>query len=256
MIEQTWSVFSNVNAQAASVNRVGSPGSISVRTPQIRYSFKIPWRELRATAALEYSLPEEPNNDSISYNTSYVQSMPNITARLNSKEKYGNLQLSGILAPITGLDSIGNKSLFLGFGVSFSGYAYTKDKNRILFQATYGSAVSHFINMFRNKELDLVYNPTSHGFQPVNSLSGNVAYEYHWKQNLSSNLSFGIADIQNTSIQPPGDYNYSYSASFNTFWTIVEGARIGLEYMYGERFNVDNSRGTASRLWALLYYDF
>jgi len=36
--------------------------------------------------------------------------------------------------------------------------------------------------MFRNKALDLVYNPTSHGYQAVNSLSGNVAYEYPWKQ--------------------------------------------------------------------------
>jgi hypothetical protein len=122
LIGQTWSLFANVNAQAMSVNRAGSPGTISIRTPQIRYSFNIPYKNLKGSAAFEYSLPEVSETDSTSANYVNVQTVPNLTARISSKEKFGYLQLSGIAAPVTGVDTLGNKSSFLGFGLSFSGY--------------------------------------------------------------------------------------------------------------------------------------
>ena len=257
LVGQTWSLFANVNAQAMSVNRVGAPGTISLRTPQIRYSFSIPYKKLKASVAYEYSLPEVNQTDSISENYVNVQTVPNLTTRISSKEKFGYLQLSGIAAPITGMDTLGNKSSFMGFGFSFSGYWKTHEKNKLLFQASYTRAVSHFINMFRDNNLDLAYNPVNQGFEARNTWSGNVSYEYHWKiNNLISTASFGIADIVNTSSEPPDAYNYSYSATINTFWTIVAGARIGLEYLYGQRLNIDNTSGRASRIWVLFYYDF
>jgi hypothetical protein len=239
-----------------SVNRAGAPGTISLRTPQIRYSFDIPFKKFKGSVAYEYSLPEVNQTDSVSLNYNNIQTVPNLTAKIRSKEKFGYLQLSGIITPITGLDTIGNKSYFLGFGISFSGYWNTHNKNKFIFQTTYARAVSHFVNMFRDHDLDLVYNPLNQDFEALSSWSGNLAYEHHWKNNLTSSVSFGIADIVNTSYQPPTAYHYSYSGSLNTFWTIVEGARIGLEYLYGKRINIDNSSGQASRIWVLFYYDF
>ena len=257
LVGQTWSLFANVRSQAMSVNRVGAPGTISLRTPQIRYSFDIPFKNLKGSVAYEYSLPEASQTDSISENYINVQTVPNLTARISSKEKFGYIQLSGIIAPITGLDTIGNKSSFLGFGISFSGYWDIHDKSKLIYQLTYSRAVSHFINMFRDNNLDLVYNPVNQDFEPLNSWSGNLAYEYIWNNNnLTSTVSFGIADIVNTSYQPPTAYDFSYSGSINTFYKIVEGARVGLEYLYGRRINTDNSNGRASRIWVLFYYDF
>ena len=251
LVGQTWSLFANVRAQAMSVNRAGAPGTISLRTPQIRYSFNIPYKNLKGSVAYEYSLPEVSQTDSTSLNYINVQTVPNLTARISSKEKFGYLQLSGIAAPVTGVDTLGNKSSFLGFGLSFSGHWNTNDASKLIFQATYTRAVSHYVNMFRDNDLDLVYNHVNQDFEALSSWSGNLAYEHSWKNNLVSTVSFGMADIVNTEFQPPDTYNYSYSASINTFWTIVQGARIGLEYMYGERINTDNSKGNASRIWAL-----
>lgn len=256
LVGQTWSLFANVNAQAMSVNRAGSPGTISLRTPQIRYSFNIPFKNLKGSVAFEYSLPEINQTDSTSANYINVQTVPNLTARISKKAELGYAQLSTIIAPITGVDTLGNKSTFLGFGLSFSGYWKTRDADKLIFQATYSRAVSHFINMFRDNDLDLVYNPVDQNFEALSSWSGNLAYEHNWKNNLTSTVSIGMADIVNTEFQPPDAYSYSYSGSINTFWTIVQGAKIGLEYMYGKRSNVDDTNGNASRIWALFYYDF
>jgi hypothetical protein len=134
LIGQTWSLFSNVHAQATSVNRTGSPGTISIRTPQIRYSFNIPFKKLKGSVAYEYSLPELSETDSISANYLNVQTVPNLTVRISSNEKFGYAQLSAIVAPITGIDTLGNKSTFLGFGISFSGYWKTHNENKLIFR--------------------------------------------------------------------------------------------------------------------------
>ena len=102
----------------------------------------------------------------------------------------------------------------------------------------------------------MIYNPQTKDFEDVSSWSGNITYERTWNDNLISNAFFGIADIVNKDYQPPESFNYSYSLGVNTFYTIVLGARLGLEYMYGKRTNKDNSTGNASRIWMLLYYDF
>ena len=256
LVGQTWSLFANVNAQAMSVNRAGSPGTISLRTPQIRYSFNIPFKNLKGSVAYEYSLPEVNQTDSTTANYINVQTVPNLTARISKKTELGYAQLSTIIAPITGVDTLGNKSTFLGYGLSFSGYWKTRDADKLIFQATYSRAVSHFINMFRDNDLDLVYNPVDQNFEALSSWSGNLAYEHNWKNNLTSTVSIGMADIVNTEFQPPDAYNHSYSASVNTFWTIVQGAKIGIEYLYGKRSNVNDTNGNASRIWALFYYDF
>jgi len=256
LVGKTWSLFSNVRAQGMSVNRNGPPGTISLRTAQMRYSLNIPYKNLKGDIALEYSLPEVNSNDSLSVNYINVQTVPNLSARITSKEKFGYLQVSGIAAPVSGIDSIGNKSSFMGFGLSVSGYWKKSENSRILFQGTYSRAVSHFINTFRNNQQDLIYNPDTEDFEAVSSWSGNLSYEYSWNDKLISNVSFGIADIVNKDYQPPEAFNYSYSLGINTFYTIVLGARVGVEYMYGKRFNKDLSTGNASRIWMLLYYDF
>ncbi len=46
------------------------------------------------------------------------------------------------------------------------------------------------------------------------------------------------------------------SFSVDSFWRVIEGARIGLEYVYGQRWDKDGTTGIASRFWALFYYDF
>ena len=78
----------------------------------------------------------------------------------------------------------------------------------------------------------------------------------NWFKNISSYFSFGIAPLMNRSFESANDYNFSYNFSFNGFWNISDGLRVGLEYLYGQRYNFDMTRGSANRVWALFYYDF
>lgn len=253
LIGQTWSLLTNVSALPATVDPNGPVGAISTRTPQIRFGKSIS-DGLRYAVALEYSLPDYISSDTISI--TFVQTIPNLTARINGNGKQGSLQISGIIAPITGIDPNGNKNTTFGFGTSLSGILELQNEDQFLFQATYGNAIAHFMNPFQGNGQDMAYNPETFNFNGLSTVGGFMSYGHQWPKDISSYLSFGIASITNRDYQPEDSFNYSYSISGNAFWQIVEGLRIGLEYLYGQRFNIDDTMGRANRIWALFYYDF
>ena len=65
-----------------------------------------------------------------------------------------------------------------------------------------------------------------------------------------------MAKIFNKSYQPNNAYRNSLSVSIDAFWRLIEGARIGVSYIYGQRWDKNGDTGSASRIWMLLYYDF
>lgn len=253
LIGQTWSLLTNVSSLPSTVDPTSADGSINIRTPQIRYSKQIS-KKLKGFVALEYSLPDLISPDSV--NITFVQTIPNVTAKINGTGNLGLLQLSGIIAPITGIDADGNKNTSFGYGVSLSGTFDIYRTDQLFFQGTYGNSIAHFLNPFRNNGQDMAYDPGTSKFSGLDVAGGFLSYGHLWPKGVSSYLSVGIASITNRSFQPGSDFSYSYSISGNSFWKIVQGLRIGLEYMYGERFNIDGSSGSASRIWALFYYDF
>lgn len=253
LIGQTWSLLTNPSSLPATVDPGGPVGAISSRTPQIRYSRQIS-KNLGFSAAFEYSLPDYTSPDSLQI--TFVQTIPNLTVRINREGKYGSFQLGGIFAPIAGYDPGGNKNDTFGYGASLSGTLELKHSDEILFQGTFGRAISHFLNPFQGQGQDMAYDPQTAEFKGLTSTGGFISYGHHWPRNISSYFSFGMASIINNNLQGGDDFDYSYSFSGNAFWKIVEGLRIGVEYMYGQRFNIDHSNGNANRTWILFYYDF
>lgn len=252
LIGQTWSLFTNVSSLPSTVDPTIVDGSINIRTPQIRYGRDISGK-LFAAVALEYSLPDLETPDSV--NIEFVQTIPNVTARIRRQGRFGTIQLSGILAPITGIID-DNKNTSFGYGVSLSGVFKINRTDHLFIQATYGNSIAHFLNPFRNKGQDMAYNPATSKFSGLDVAGGFISYGHLWPKDVSSYLSIGVASITNRSFQLGSDFDYSYKVSLNSFWKIVEGLRIGVEGMYGERFDKDGSRGNAGRVWALFYYDF
>lgn len=253
IVGQTWSLLTNVEILPASVDPDGPVGALAIRTPQFRVSHKFS-DKLYSAFALEYSLPDYIPPDSI--DVQFVQTIPNLLARFNTSGNYGSLQLAGIVAPITGLQNEAIKKTVFGYGLSLSGMAQLKKNDELLFQATFGNAISHVINPFSGSGQDMAYNALNDTFKGLSVMGGFLSYVHHWPHDISSYFSVGYATIGNRYFQNDSDFSQCYSVSANAFWNIVEGLKVGVEGLFGERFNIDNSSGTATRIWVLFYYDF
>lgn len=253
LVGQTWSLLTNVQNLPTTVDPDGPVAAVAGRTPQFRYSHKIT-NNVFGAYAIEYSLPDYTAPDSV--DVSFVQTIPNLTARFSANYKFGSVQLAAIVAPITGYQDQQNKNTTFGYGFTLSGKFDLAHSDKLLYQGTFGNAISHFLNPFSGSGEDMAYDPNDNEFKGLNVLGGWLSYGHHWPNRVSSYFSFGIASISNRSFQTNSDYNFSYDFSVNGFWTVVEGLKVGLEVLYGERFNIDGSRGKASRVWTLFYYDF
>lgn len=255
LVGQTWSLFSNVSSLPTMVNSKGPTGSVTLRTAQMRYS-DTNRKGTRWAAALEYSRPDLNLQQLDTTGFSVVQIIPDVTARIEREGIFGAVQLSVAFTTVSIRDQDNNVSNFGGYGGSLSGDLRINEKNKILYQLTYGKSISHFITNFAGTGNDVIYNPNTGEFDPVDSFGGFLAYGFTMTKKIKANASIGYADLSNEDYQPGNSYRNSFSGALDCFWQIAPGARLGVEYIYGTRWNKDSSSGSAGRLQALFYYDF
>ena len=255
LVGQTWSLFSNVSSMPPTVDGSGPTGSVTLRTPQIRYRGK-KFKGMDWSVSMEYSQPELNEHESDTTELTTVQMIPDFAGRIKRVGYFGDVQLSLIVTTITIKDYHGAISSSFGLGSSLSGTIDFSKKHKLLYQATWGRSISHFITTFSGTGQDAAFNPETNKFESLTVYSGFLSYGFNWRKDISTHFSIGSANQVNKSFQPNGAFKNSMSISADTFWRVIEGARIGLEYVYGQRWDKDGSTGAASRVWALFYYDF
>ncbi len=255
LVGQTWSLFSNVSSLPPTVDGNGPTGSVTLRTPQIRYRGRTK-NGAKWAVAFEYSQPDLNPQESDTANLSTIQIIPDVTARIEREGIFGDVQFSVIATTISTKDKNSNISNAFGFGGSLSGTFDITPEHKILYQLTGGKSISHYITTFSGTGQDAAYNPETNKFESLFSYSGFLSYGFDWREDISTNFSVGSANQVNKNFQLNNVYRNSISLSVDTFWKVIEGARIGLEYAFGQRWDKDGRTGQASRIWALFYYDF
>ena len=256
LVGQTWSLFSNVSSFPTMVNFDGPTGSVSLRTPQIRYSGDAK-RGFNWAAALEYSRPDLIIPDIDTSGISTFRLIPDLTGRFIWDGNFGVVQLSAVINAISYKDPGNEVTNTIGIGGSLSGTVEIPGKNELLYQFTYGKSISHFISTFSGTGNDAIYNPETGEFESLLSFGGFISFGVNWYLlKLTSHFSVGYAQLYNKDFQPDDSYRNSLSLSIDTFWNLTEGARLGLEIMYGQRWDKGGDTGQATRISTLFYYDF
>ncbi len=251
---QTWSLFSSISSMPATVGFAGPTGSVLVRSPQIRYTNKklIPGAILSLGA--EYFAPEFNLPDSLAVKA--FQLIPDLTARIVKRVDWGSFQLSGILPIITGISSEGDNLMRTGWGVSYSMVVDSWAGGKWYLQANGGQAIARYFHDLAGQGMDLLYDSDQNQASLPFTWGGYLTYEHHWTENLFSNFTYGILYLQTESFTQTGTYTQGDNFRFNTFWSIVDGARLGAEYIHAIRRDKGGAYGDANRVNLLFYYDF
>jgi len=252
---QTWSLFSNITSLPATVGFGGPVGSISVRTPQIRFTtWNVFFPGSIVTLGLEYFKPDIYVPDTIIAKS--FQVIPDITARIEKSLKWGSIQLSGIVPILSGMSEEGEYVFRPGWGLSFSTVINSWAAGKWYFQGAGGQAITRFFNDLSGQGLDLLFNPETGKSHLPFAYGTYLTYEHHWTARIFSNITYGLLIFQKEDFTPDDTYYRGNNFCLNTFWSIVEGSRLGLEYIHAFRTNKDGTKGRANRVNLLFYYDF
>jgi hypothetical protein len=261
---QTWSTFSDPEAEPIGIDFEGLNAISLFRQPQIRYTH--PLRErLSLSLALENPAPDLTDAQGVNHT-------PDLIARLRWEPgagQAGPLHLSStqhIQASIIGRQLRGELTdqpqMTLstgGVGVNVSGVVVPRwdTGDRIKFATNNGWGIGKYItDLGTLGGQDAVYDPTTGSLRALPVSSGYFGYERRWRPTIISAITYGIVNVSNLDIQPPNALRRTQRTSVNVTWSPVPEADLALEFLFGTRVNKDGQRGTSSQLQAGWIYRF
>lgn len=276
---QTFTLFQDGDVFPKIIDYWGPAGIISIRNPQLRWTFvdRDGWK-----AAVALERPSEVIDTGeirlidpdLATNLRSNEEFPDLTAQLRYKGANGHVQLAGVARKI-GWDTVGTpdgepEGSVFGWGLNLSGSAR-------LGMATFrgGIVYGHGIGNYMNDGgVDLAPSaalqpgpvPPIAGVTPPPNLLveakalpllGVSAYvDLAWSKRWSSSIGYSRTDADNTNFQSGSAIDSGEYASANLLFAPAPNILTGGEFLWGRRRDFDGDSGTATRFQYSFKYLF
>ena len=252
IVGQTWSTFSDPEADVEDLDFEGISSENVIRQPLIRY-----WWHVDPRTRLAFAM--ETPAVSLTGGTG-VNLMPDLIARTVRRHgEEGHVQLAGVLRQIRGEASPGDVRMDWGWGLSASGvfpFRFRDLQDKVIFQVNGGSGIARYINDLSSLGgQDAVFDTTTGEIHALPALGWYVAYEHAWKEwkgaetmHLRSTILWSFVTVDNLDFQPPNAYHKTNRFAVNLVFSPAERVDVGFELIQGSRANKDGSKGEATQV--------
>jgi hypothetical protein len=252
IVGQTWSTFSDPQADVEDLDFEGISSENVIRQPLIRY-----WWYADPKTRVAFAI--ETPSVSLTGGTG-VNLMPDVVARVvRAHGDGGHVQLAGVARQIRGEATPGDVRLDWGWGLTASGvfpFQFHHLQDRLIFQANGGYGIARYINDLSSLGgQDAVFDTTSGELYALPAFGWYVAYEHSWKEwkraetmNLRSTFLWSFVDVSNFDFQSPDSYNKTHRFAANVVFSPAKRVDVGAEFITGSRENKDGQRGTANQI--------
>jgi len=224
-----------------------------------------PWSDITLTDAKENPLDGDR-----------IQDMPDFTGMVRYDRTIGHAQVSGIVRKLTYQPTTGDKANATGYGINFTGDIHpwawllgtdpTKTdrlsstdvaltKCRFLGQYATGYGVTRYIEDANGLGLDAAVN-SSGDLEALFTRGWFAVYEHWWFPKWSSNFVYGENYNSSIDTMPADSYAGSKYLAVNLLWVPINNTYVGLEYLWGERRNIDDQSARARRIQIGFQYAF
>ncbi len=256
LIGQSFSNFMDPDSGPDQLDFQGPNGQVSIRNPQIRYSFKVGKKTSVSLAV------EKPSSDVSFKTTDSVSAIPNTpspdgTIKLRHDSDGGHVQLSALFRSVGAYLPDGRNESVFGWGLNFTGSQRVFRKDTVVYQGAYGYGIERYINDTSGLGIDAsvegVANPHLEALPVVGTYG---AYQHFWTSRLRSSAIYGFAQVQNSDRQPGSSFHNSHYSAANLIWNAVGSLNLGAEFLYGWQVRKDGSSGNAPRFMLSAKYNF
>jgi hypothetical protein len=243
---QTWSTFSDPEAEPDGIDFEGLNAIVLFRQPQIRWSFPLGDR-FRMALALEDPRPDLTG-------ATGVNQIPDVVVRVRWEPRLGgHVQLSGITRQLRGEPTNSPNEIVAasGYGINVSGrlpFPFWGERDQLLFQHNGGRGLGRYIaDLGSLGGQDGIFDPTAHTLRLLDVFSGYVGYEHWWNERLRSSISFGIVSVNNVDVQPDDAMHLTRRSTVNFMWSPIPRLDLVTEFLWGRRVNKDGRSGFAAQ---------
>ncbi len=204
---------------------------------------------------------------------SNVQNTPDFATHIRYERDRGHVQAAAIARTIgyqptggdvvqhTGVDFSGNVVLHPWAILMGTDPVRDEDpsgltRSRILLQGTLGQGVGRYIQDLAGQGLDGQVDPLTGQFNLVYATGWNASYENWFNENWLMNFTYSKVDVANTAGQPGTTYDAANYLAASLWWIPITRMSFGIEYIRGQRTNLDGQHAEANRLSGLFQYNF
>jgi hypothetical protein len=251
LVGQTWSTFVSEEALPFTLDFDGAASFANFRQPQVRVSLPIshPWN---SAASLE-----QPESDITAPDTAGipVTRLPDFIGRFRWDKDIAHLQFAALVRDIGYQAANGNTDWVIGWGLNFSGSFNTWGRDKVRFELNAGEGIGRYIGDLGGTGSDAAPD-ANENLEALPAFGGSFTYEKRWAEYWFSNIVLAITKVKNSDGQPDDAYHRIEYASANILYTPIERGLIGVEVLYGRRFNKDKQDGTALRVLVTFKYTF
>jgi DcaP outer membrane protein len=261
---QTWSTFSDPEAEPIGIDFEGLNAISLFRQPQIRYT-----RPLRGTVNLALAI-ENPAPDLTG--AQGVNLTPDFIARLRWEPDEGH-RLRGLLGKTAHVQAaillrqlrgevIDQPAVTLstgGVGLNVSGVLVPRwdSDDRVKFAVNAGWGIGKYItDLGTLGGQDAVFNSIDNSLEALRVSSGYFGYERMWRPTFTSAFTYGIVNVDNLDIQTADSLRRTQRTTINLTWTPIPQADLVIEFLTGVRVNKNGEDGASSQIQTGFTYRF
>jgi hypothetical protein len=267
-VGQQNTVFMDGNAFPNTVDFAGPRGLVNQRRPSVRATIPLADKLYWAIGV------EQPFSDiTTNGEGTNVQDIPDFATHLRYEGDFGHIQLSSLFRSIAFQPTGGEVERRGAYGFSastvFHPWAYLigsdpvrKDnptgleRCRILLQYSFGWGIGRYIQDTAGQGLDAEVDPRTGAFDTLYAAGWSASYEHWFNEKWLSNFTYSEDFTAHIGGQPGDTYDGAKYLTAALWWIPVRSMSVGIEYVWGERENIDRERGTANRLNGLWQYNF
>ncbi len=246
---QATSTFTDINSAFNTIDFEGPNAYTYSRNLMIQYTHE--WCSgLSAGIALEYPVV----NATYSANNSPVyQRVPDIPAYLQyawgGGETSSHIRLSGLLRNMYYTDNVIDANVDkIGWAAQISGSFGISNVARLYGQFLYGKGVTPYVQDLQGLPYDMVTDgATPGGMLALPVMAWFLGAEFHITDKMPLTLGYSQVRVENRdSYLPAEDYKLCQYIVANCFYNFGSALNIGVEYLYGTRYNVAGKYGRCS----------
>lgn len=186
------------------------------------------------------------------------QRVPDIPVYLQySWDKGSHVRASALLRNLSYRDLISGKNHFVtGWGVMLSGVAKTPVGVSAYWQATYGKGIARYVQDLSGTGFDLIPDATRPGEMKAPASLGVVAGLTYGYRKFSVGAAYSQCRLYDQRALGGDTYRDGRYVVANLFYNMIPDLSLGLEYLHGNRTDVNRATGHANRVMAMLKYSF
>jgi hypothetical protein len=267
-VGQQNTVFMDASTWPSLVDFQGPAGWVNQRRPGARVTIPLADKWFWAGGV------EQPFSDITTNGLgTNVQDVPDFATHVRYEGDFGHFQVSGLARAIgyrpTGGETTRKAAYGMSVGTTFHPWAYLLDsipvrkdnptaleRCRIIGQYTFGWGIGRYINDVVGQGLDGQVNQVTGAFDLPYAAAYVVSYEHWYTERWLSNFTYSQTLVGNNGGQPDSTYIGAKYLGASLWFIPFTNLSLGVEYLWGERKNLNEQRGRANRVNASVQYNF